>query len=300
MTSRTDLIQQKPWRPGANIRWHLHSAHLSLCGSARSSDEDCTLAKDRDGIFAVADGVGGYEGGAEASRFVCEALAEELPETDVARKFGIESARKALHHAVSVAVDGMARLAVSRPEWDHMSTTLAMGWVVKGRLFFAHAGDSRVYLIRNDEIIRLTDDHSFAEIMRQHSEVPADKLDRHPYRHMITRCIGPASDDIRLDVASLWLRPNDRLLLITDGITDVLNDRLLGALAAEIHGREQLCKALLTCARFCESPDDLSCVIVDCEAEDAGSAGESQWWNFKWLRAANANSKSATDILAIR
>ena len=285
MISLERVSRVREWHPRQILHWTLQSASRSLCGTRHQHDEDFVIAEDLAGIFGVADGVGGNYGGAEASEFVCSVLAEELLETNTDCHFGLGAAKSAFRHAIDVAMDGMNQMVVECSDLDHMSTTLAVGWVVRGRLFYAHAGDSRVYLYRDGELIRLTKDHSFAEAMRQSKEMTDEDIASHPYRNVITRCIGPASDDNRLDVASLWLRPRDRIIFLTDGITDVIDDESILGLATCHPERQELCDALVHTAQFSGSRDDVSCVVVDCDTDEPEEAKlEPQWWEFKWLR----------------
>ena len=257
--------QQKRGRH-RDVRWVFQSAAKTMCGVRRAHDQDFVLAEDAGGIFAVADGVGGNVGGAEASEFVCAVFAQELLEVDTEGRFGLSAAKTALGQARDIAIEGMTKLAFACPDLDRMGTTLALGWAIRGRLFYAHAGDSRIYLIRGGKLTRLTSDHSFAQLMQVTKGISKDALKTHPYRNAITRSLGPASYDTRIDVASLWLRPGDKLIFLTDGVTNFIDDEAIEGLAALLPRREQLCETLIQSARALGSPDDVSCVVVDCDA----------------------------------
>lgn len=257
------------WHPHSGAKWTLASEAKSQCGKRRQYDEDSVIAEDAGGIFGVADGVGSDRGGLEASHFLCSVIVEELLETDTTSSFGIHAAKAAFHHAIDVAMDGMSNLALSLPDLNRMATTLAIGWVIEGRLFYAHAGDSRIYLLREGKLTRLTEDHSFVQVMRNFTSMSERELSNHPFRNVVARSIGPSSCDVRLDVSSLWLRPRDRLLFMTDGITDVVGDDLLQELAATINDRSKLCDSVTEIAEVCGAGDDLSCVVVDCDADAA-------------------------------
>lgn len=274
------------WHPHADVKWTLASVAKSQCGQRRQYDEDSVIAEDAGGIFGVADGVGSHCGGLEASHFLCSVIVEELLETDTTINFGIHAAKAAFHHAVDVAMDGMSNLALALPDLNRMATTLAIGWVIEGRLFYAHAGDSRIYLLRDGELTRLTEDHSFVQVMRNSTSMLERELANHPFRNVVVRSIGPSSCDVRLDVSSLWLRPRDRLLFMTDGVTDVVGDDLLQELAATINDRSKLCDSVTEIAEVCGAGDDLSCVVVDCDADAADESERAvpHWWGFGWRR----------------
>lgn len=265
--------------------WQLHSAKRSICGKRHVQKENSVVAEDAAGIFAVADGVGGYVGGAEASEFLCAVLTEELLECDLA---GITPSkiRRFLRLAVSTAIAGMKEIAKACPELSRMGTTLALGWVIDNRLFCAHAGDSRVYLHRAGRLRQLTTDHSFTESLRQALHLASDELRNHPYRNMITRSIGPNSSDSRLEVSCFRLKPCDRLLFLTDGITNFVESESLERLASQTQSPEELCDKLLRVATDAGAHDDLSCVVVDCETDACPHDTEEHlpWWALGWVR----------------
>ena len=286
MISVGTVTRANAWHPHRRLSWWLESASLSVCGAERDHVEDCVIANDESGIYGVADGVGGCYGGAEASGQVCESFINALKETDISAPFTVADAKAAFDRALDQALLLMAKQVRHRMELSKMGTTLAIGWIVEGRLYYAHAGDSRIYLLRKGELVRLTKDHSFLEELRQSGQFSEPELAQHPYRNAILRCIGPASRDSRLDVSSLWLRPHDRLLFLTDGITDVVSDKQIAALAEEVTHRKTLCEVLVKSAQRGGSQDDLSCVVADCDTDEPEHAKlqRGHWWELLWSR----------------
>ena len=248
----------------ARARMKLSSASVSVRGRRREKNEDSVLAEDAAGLFAVADGMGGHVGGGEASALLCALMAGELMETDTTNGLDFAQASVTLDRAVSVAVDGMRDLVKSRPELCNMGTTLVFGWFLGSELYYAHSGDSRLYILRNDQLHRLTKDHSIVESLCESGVITESERSKCPLKHVITRYIGPASRDGRLDINSRPLRPADRLIFLTDGITDKLDDEAMRKAACFANSPRELCQWLRVAAQEAGAGDDLSCVVVEC------------------------------------
>lgn len=217
------------------------------------------LADDPAGIFVAADGVGGHEGGAEASELLCAVVAGELLETDTAGNFHLGDAKAAFDRAVAIATDGMKELAQVCPAMSSMVSA----WYVKGNVYYAHAGDSRLYLLRGKRLQRLTVDDSMVEALCEAGVVSEQDRRTNVWRHVITRNIGPRSNDCRVHVDQLQIRHGDRLILTTDGITDTLYDDALASAANSANTPEELCQWLVRAAKEAGAQDDTSCVVVD-------------------------------------
>ena len=241
----------------------LTAGKASKRGTRREGNEDFVVAEQEAGVFIVADGMGGHPGGAEASEFVSSVLAGELMETPRTADFGLSEAKAAFYRGVANAIKGMREIARSCPCLSTMGSTLVAGWFVNDELYYAHAGDSRLYLLRDKTLKRLTCDHSLNEELRQAGLSKDRQRQLNRWRHCITRYVGPASRDSRIDIRRLTLRPNDRFILLTDGITDALTDDAIERAAQSAKTPTELCNWLITAARGAGTPDDTSCVVVD-------------------------------------
>ena len=252
-------FRKQPRFPAAH---EVRSSALSVRGARRAQNEDCVLANDQHGIFAVADGMGGRTGGREASRILCSSIQCELTRMD-ATNVGVAVAESMFQHATTVAIARMRKLSDLVPVMKNMGTTLVAGWQVDGRLYYAHAGDSRLYLARRRRLTQLTKDHSIVAEMRSAGLLAARDRAKNPWRHWITRSIGPSSHDSRIDVNSIALRSSDRLIFLSDGIWSVLPDRSIIGAANLAASPNELCHWLVTAAKEAKGHDDMSCVVVD-------------------------------------
>ncbi len=212
---------------------------LSTTGSAQSSiGQSRTINEDEVGLWGrggvlialVADGMGGAAAGEEASRYVREAIQasfagisngsetlEELTESEVARR--LRSAVLLANHAI------MER--IRRDESVRgMGTTATLAFVRGNRAVLAHVGDSRAYLINGDGITRVTDDHSFVEVLVASGHITRRQAAIHPMRSVLYRALGHTlTEDI--DIYNLSLKAGDRLILCSDGlIRHMLNEEI--------------------------------------------------------------------------
>lgn len=164
-------------------------------------------------VLMVADGMGGHVGGEIASRLAVEAAATDQ---DISPQERVEAANGAI----------LAEIA-RRPDLAGMGTTLTLvEFQPSGLLRFAHIGDSRAYLLRQGELVMLTVDHTVvAEYMRAGS-ISEEEAAAHPQRSMLTKALG-VSTRPRPDIFEMAPVPGDRLLLCSDGVTNMLDDREL-------------------------------------------------------------------------
>ncbi|MEQ9503342.1 MAG: protein phosphatase 2C domain-containing protein [Deltaproteobacteria bacterium] len=201
----------------------------------RASNEDACCARPGLGLFAVADGMGGYEGGEVASRIAIETLvgfASCLARGDnLFLPSDVDYARPPEENVVAAAIRlADARIKAARVgPLAQMGSTVAMVQTIEDRVVVAHVGDSRVYRRRASKIECLTRDHSLYEELRASgADVPPKEKFLHA--HVITRALGIETPKRDPDLRSEALAIGDTLLLCTDGVTDVLSDEDIGAL----------------------------------------------------------------------
>ena len=244
---------------------------LQLEGSARSiagrraNNEDACCAEPGLGLFAVADGMGGYEGGEVASQLVIATLLELFWRTaedeEVTLPFALDPRLGIGENLARVAVRAAHEEVVARRigRLASMGSTVAALVVRDGKAIVAHVGDSRVYRLRGGELRQLTADHSlYAEMQRSGAEVPA--RENCGYLNVITRAVGLTGGS-RPDLASEEVRAGDVYLLCTDGLTEGLDDARIAALLGE-GTPAQACEALVAEAIERGSRDNVTAVVV--------------------------------------
>ena len=243
----------------------LEAASLSDVGLQRANNEDSYLYWEpeseeefrRKGRLAViADGMGGYEGGQEASRLAV-ATVRHIYDRDfggdpqAALIAGFESAHATIH-----------RYAMEHPQFHGMGTTCTALAVVDDQLYFAHIGDSRLYLIRGESITRLTRDHSYVGRLVESGIVRSEDAESHPQRHILTAALGSGRDIVpHAPAEPVRLQDGDILLLCTDGLWGVVGDQ---ELASVVHANAPLeaCSRLIKMALERGGPDNVTAVVL--------------------------------------
>jgi len=198
-------------------------------------DSDCA---DKGGLLIVADGMGGTVGGATASRMAVEEVGRAYYDDDLA-----------LDEALRQAGLRIFEQALDQPDLEGMGTTCIALSLRNGHAFAAYVGDSRVYLAREGEIYRMTEDHSYVSEMVKAGLLTREEARSHEDRNIISRALGTRE---RVEI-SAWDRPfplraGDRLILCTDGLHDLVDDREILAAVERF-----------SAARSCEWLVDLSC-----------------------------------------
>ncbi|MFY9647505.1 MAG: PP2C family serine/threonine-protein phosphatase [Terriglobales bacterium] len=255
------------------VRTGIEVSSQSDIGCVRNNNEDSYgywepeddqqfLRKGR--LAVVADGMGGYEGGQEASRLAVETLMA------VYRDFSGDDPQKALVEALQTAHEEIRRYSVSHPELRGMGTTCTAAAIVKGMdggeqcdaLYYVHVGDTRLYLIRDGQITRVTRDHSYVGRLVEAGMISAEEAEHHPQRNILTAALG-TNPDLIMDSPGHPepLRPEDVLLICSDGLWgQVRDEELLGAV--ENKSAEQAGRELIELARERGGPDNITVEIL--------------------------------------
>lgn len=210
-------------------------SHASTHVGRRSNNEDAWCAIDRFGLYLVADGMGGYEGGEIASRTVVDTVSKFFARTTPSGAIGLGEraddyalARSRMDLALRIAHREICRKKVG--PLARMGTTAAAVVLQEGRALIAHVGDSRVYRLRGGRLERMTRDHSLFAEMEATGSVSLPPRQQCSFQHVITRALGAPGDsrpDLRVEAAL----PGDLFVLATDGLTDVVSDEAIGSWA---------------------------------------------------------------------
>ncbi|HEU4494865.1 MAG TPA: PP2C family serine/threonine-protein phosphatase, partial [Rubrobacteraceae bacterium] len=193
-------------------------------GKVRANNEDALLVGEgRDEtLFAVADGIGGFEAGEVASRIAIDVLGDLEPGDS------FEAAIREANRRILTVGRGDERLS-------GMGTTVVAvrfgGTREEPAVEIAHVGDSRAYLLRGGELRPVTEDHSLVAELVRSGDLTRAQAAEHPQKNLITRALG-ADEEVEVDTAVLPVEAGDRLLLCSDGLTDMVAEaRIAGILA---------------------------------------------------------------------
>jgi protein phosphatase len=166
----------------------------------------------------------------------------------------------ALREAVFLANRAIRQERSQNPGVSNMGTTLTALLLRDKQAFIAHMGDSRAYLLRAGKLLQLTNDHSFVAEQVRAGAFTLEQARSSPYRHMITRALGIA-EDVKADLTNHALRKDDRFLLCTDGLTEMVADAEIGRLLA-MSSPEEAVQKLLAAANERGGVDNITAVVV--------------------------------------
>jgi protein phosphatase len=228
-------------------------------GSRTSVNQDSYSIDDDFQCFIVADGVGGGRGGDIASSMAVRILGRYASTLATVRT---ESARAAvIQSAFYLANRRLLHAGEQNPNLRGMGTTAVMATAIESRLYVAAVGDSRCYLIRNGCPCRLTVDQTIGQLLLEagyYQEVPPQEL---PRRNVLWNCLGRDRFS-GVDPQLTTMQANDRLVLASDGLTDVVDDGLLARVVSAHEDPQDAADHLVAISRSLGTSDDSSCVVV--------------------------------------
>ncbi len=238
------------------------SAHKCDIGQRRTQNEDSVWVNEQVGLYIVADGMGGQEAGEVAScltvttvgQLITDQLKTEsasLPTTAIKEIMveAIETVNDTVHHAAQEA--GHKR---------GMGSTIVMALVQSSTAYISHAGDSRAYLVRDFSLMQLTEDDSWGTEFGKATQSKKDG--RNKIDHILTKSIGQPSM-VGPSFTELRLTPGDCLLLCSDGLWDMVNDKqILTELKKAKFDPTQAAEALVAAANTAGGEDNISVVVI--------------------------------------
>ena len=238
----------------------MRSASKSDPGLVRENNEDYVLADPANGIFLLADGMGGEPAGEVASELAVTAAHELLMRQLDAG--ATADTGQLLANALAAAHSAVAKHALGDPSLAGMGTTLEIVVVRGTKTILCHVGDSRVYLFRRGALRQLTTDDNYAVLVAPTGTSPAGRA-RLRFRHVLTQAVG-VSQELVPQVGALEMEPGDLLLLCSDGLNEALDDAeiatLMGQSPAEL---DAISEALVKAANEKGGPDNVSVVVVE-------------------------------------
>jgi PPM family protein phosphatase len=236
--------------------------YASDVGRQRQGNEDNFFV--RAPLFVVADGMGGAQAGEVASEISVQSFDDELPNG---------SRAEALVHVIEQANKRIHERARSDESLRGMGTTTTAAYVDDDEVIIAHVGDSRAYLLRSGELIRLTKDHSLVGELVARGKLTEEQAEQHPQRSVITRALGPEAS-VQVDIDIFPAKAGDLFLLCSDGLTSMVHEPELRPLFEESDSLETLGKRLIDAANAAGGRDNITVILFRLEEVDApGGAG---------------------------
>lgn len=228
---------------------------LTDVGCKRSNNEDAFLIAADLGLYAVADGMGGANAGEVASRLAIETILDCVRRDKLRDVEALERAFEEAHTRIQAH---SGKVACCRG----MGTTLVSVLSTETGLSIASVGDSRAYLLQDDELTQLTEDQTWINEVGRKLGIDDETLRRHPYRHILTQALG-VSERLRIQAVSVSPKPGGVLVLSTDGLHGVVEPGRFKEILSSPRQLPDRCHSLVEAAKRAGGPDNITVVLLE-------------------------------------
>jgi PPM family protein phosphatase len=229
-------------------------------GRLRTENQDRSYVDDERGIFLVVDGLGGHAAGEKAAETAVEVIAEELARTD-------SDVRQRIRCAIAAANNRICDLASENEAWRGMACVLTLAVIREDRVVVGHVGDSRLYLIWNGAVRKLTSDHSPVGEREDRGELTEAEAMAHPRRHEVFRDVGsrhrePDEEDF-IEMKEFLFKPDAAVLLCSDGLSDLVTAAEMSELVERYDGDpSKVARDLVDAANRAGGKDNITVVFI--------------------------------------
>lgn len=229
-------------------------------------DETELLGGSQAKLMLVADGVGGNNAGDRASSIALEGVIQYLlnamhwifrPEDDRENSF-----MEDLKSALAFTQERIQHAAEASPAQRGMGTTITMAYIVWPHVYLVHAGDSRAYLCRNGDMVRLTHDQTYAQALADAGVLAPEQIEKSPLNHVLSSLLGCDPKQLDPQVYKSELRLNDTLLLCTDGLTRHLTDHQIGQIVTSHECAKGACQQLIETTNAAGGKDNTTVIVA--------------------------------------
>lgn len=231
-------------------------------GIMRENNEDNLIVEesDRFNLYAVADGMGGHKAGEVASTIAMDTIREIFKKSYNQHDF---KAPSFIIQSIEAANEKIRQEALKKEECAGMGTTITMAVVdlSLNTAYIGNVGDSRAYIIKKDEIIQITEDHTYVHELLKDGKISIEEAKHHPKRNVITRAVG-SEEYVHADIFEIELFDIDVILLCTDGLTTHLSDDKILSIIREYDSSESV-QRLIKLANDNGGTDNITIIIVD-------------------------------------
>ena len=238
---------------------------VTHAGKVRQNNEDALLVGEGEDetLFVVADGIGGFEAGEVASSLAVAVLKDLQPDESFKEAIGEANRRIVAAGRGDEKLSGMGTTVVAIRFGGRQGEPVAE---------VAHVGDSRAYLMRGGDMKPITEDHSLVAELVRSGDLTRDQAAEHPQKNLITRALG-ADEEVDVDTAILPIEGGDRILLCSDGLSDMVSEAGISEILAESpDDPERAARGLLSAALDAGGNDNITVVVVDIKERPAREA----------------------------
>lgn len=238
-------------------------------GQARENNEDCLRTAPELNLFVLSDGMGGQASGEVASRLTTETVVEYVreaafnPALEIAggRDEGVSEVGNWLASAIRLANSAVRRAAQQNAAQSGMGATVVAVMLHGERASIAHAGDSRLYRLRNGALEQLTQDHSFIGEQVRQGLMSEQEASNSNLQNVLMRAVG-ADDEIQVEVNEELFAEGDTLLLCSDGLTKEVSDAQIADVLSRIDDPQQAANRLVDMANEAGGSDNITVIVL--------------------------------------
>jgi protein phosphatase len=232
-------------------------------GTVRKNNEDNYLCDLKRRLFVVCDGMGGHLGGERASALAIEVVDRTLTQEaiDATLSQGEEAVKAMLLETLMEAHRAILKEAEENIDLRKMGSTATIALIGYHNLYLVHVGDSRLYLVRDGVAQVLSRDHSLAATLLEWGNIQPEELRKHPLRGKLVHYLG-SPDVLEPHLIAEPICPEDRLLLCSDGIWEVLEDEAIANLIQETGTATELAKSIVQCAIEAKTSDNVTSIVI--------------------------------------
>lgn len=256
--------------------YHFKVGIMTDVGKVRAINEDSFSVAPHLGLFMVADGLGGQNAGEIASKMAIETIEKHLSDKgnplvgQYRDEFSADTNR--ILSGIRLANSAIHEAGQRNPEQQGMGTTISSVFISGDVMTLAHVGDSRIYRIREGHLERLTVDHSLVEEQLRRGTITKREAEESKHRNIITRALG-AEETIQVDADEEIVLDHDKILLCTDGLTDMVRDEDISRMVLQNgNDPQRACAELADMANAKGGMDNITVILIHCE-KDEGRSG---------------------------
>lgn len=236
-------------------------------GRHRAINEDSILCLRTENFYMVADGVGGHNSGELASKLATE-LIEAYIKTHPIISITDESALKNYFLNSLLEVNASILEQAHRiPENLGMATTVVLAYIAFGKAYVVNIGDSRAYLIRDGNMLQITEDHSYVNTLLKQGIITQEEAVNHPKRNLITKALG-SEEKVEPDFYMFKIYEGDRILLCSDGLYNEIEEKEMSTLAQQAVSIEVMVQELVRRANEYGGRDNISVICIEIQKQE--------------------------------
>lgn len=224
---------------------------MSKIGLVRQQNEDRFTITDH--ISIVTDGMGGYKGGEIASSLAIDEIKKYLDQVE-------QFDENILTTAIMAANQLIWNKVQNNPELKGMGTTAVLVAESKNELYWANVGDSRLYIFKDQILTQVSTDHSMVQELYAHGQLTKEEAQEHPKRNLLTRAVG-VELELKVDSGSISMKPGDRILLCSDGLTGYVTDEMIASVLTKEPDDERAIKELIDIVYDLGAKDNVTIII---------------------------------------